>query len=135
MRRALFVAILAASAQANAWEAQTTHAGLAEAAAESSKLHARLVALGFAGGLYEPLTVTPADGKDLLESLSRYAPTGGFTPDQRGRQFAVGWLVAGTVLADSSPSWSVNHFFDPTTGKGAELEQGFVEHLRSRLAE
>jgi len=125
--------ILALAAPAHAWEAQTTHAGLAEQAASGSTLHDRLVALGFAGGLYDELTVPPKDAPTLIEALSRYSPVHGFVPDNRGRQFAVGWLVAGAVLADSTPSWSVHHFFDPTTGEGASLETGFVERLTAAV--
>jgi hypothetical protein len=131
---ALFAVALAA-APAHAWEAQTSNAGLTESAAASSHLHDRLRALGFTGGLYEPLTVPPADAEDLIDSLSRYAPTGGFVPDKRGRQFAIGWLVAGSVLADSTPGWAANHFYDPTTGQGATLRQDFVSRLRERIAE
>lgn len=118
---------------AQAWEAQTTHAGLAEQAASGSKLHDRLVALGFTGGLYEGLTVPPKDAPPLIEALSRYSPIQGFVPDNRGRQFAISWLVAGAVLADSTPAWSVNHFFDPTTGQGASLETTFVERLTAAV--
>jgi hypothetical protein len=39
------------------------------------------------------------------------------------------------VLADSSPTWSVNHFHDPSTGKGATLRQDLVSRLRTRIAE
>jgi hypothetical protein len=140
LARILFASALAALAvtsagPAHAWEAQTTNAGITESAAASSHLHDRLRELGFSGGLYEPLTVPPADAVDLMKSLARFAPTGGFVPDKRGRQFAINWLVAGAVLADSSPSWSVNHFYDPTTGKGATLRQAFVSRLRERIAE
>jgi hypothetical protein len=136
VKRAAIVAavLILAAGPAAAWEAQTTHAGLAEQAAVGSKLHTRLVTIGFSGGLFEQLTVPPADAKELIEALSRYAPTGGFVPDNRGRQFAIGWLAAGAVLADSAPSWSVNHFFDPATGKGASLDTGFVDRIRALLA-
>ena len=132
---ASLLAVALAASPAHAWEAQTTNAGITESAAASSHLHERLRALGWTGGLYEPLTVPPEDAEELMESLSRYAPTGGFVPDKRGRQFAISWLVAGAVLADSSPTWSVNHFYDPTTGKGATLKQDLVSRLRGRIAE
>jgi hypothetical protein len=137
VKRALAALLLAAAVTTPAygWEAQTTHAGMTESAAASSGLHDRLRALGFDGGLYAELTVPPEDAPDLVKALARYAPTGGFVPDKRGRQFAVAWLVAGAVLAESSPSWSVNHFYDPTTGKGATLHEDFVSKLRQRIAE
>ena len=134
MKKILAAVLIAALATpASAWEAQTTGAGLAEQAATSSKLHDRLVALGFTGGLYEELTVPPKDAPELIEALDRYSPSGGYVPDKRGRQFALGWLAAGAVLADSTTAWSVNHFFDPTTGKGASLETSFVERLTSSV--
>ena len=129
---AILVAALATPA--HAWEAQTTHAGLAEQAAAGSKLHDRLVAIGFEGGLYEELTVPPKDAPPLIEALSRYSPVQGFVPDNRGRQYALGWLAAGAVMADSTPTWSVNHFFDPTTGQGASLETSFVERLTAAVS-
>lgn len=134
MRKLASLLLVAALAvPAHAWEAQTTHAGLTEQAALGSKLHDRLVALGFDGGLYEALTVPPADAPPLLEALARYSPSNGFVPDNRGRQFALGWLVAGAVLADSSPAWSVHHFFDPTTGRGASLEKTLVDRIRAAI--
>ena len=44
------LAVALVSHQAQAWESQTTHAGLAEQAALASRLHKRLVSLGFQGG-------------------------------------------------------------------------------------
>ena len=48
---ALAIVLGFVSGQAQAWEAQTTQAGLAEQAALSSRLHKRLVALGYTGNL------------------------------------------------------------------------------------
>jgi hypothetical protein len=129
------VATIGFATPAHGWEAQTTHAGLTEQAASSSRLHDRLVALGFTGGLYAPLTVPPADAPPLLAALARYSPTHGFVPDNRGRQFAIGWLVAGAVLADSSPEWSIHHFYDPTTRRGATLSETFSQRLSTMFAE
>ena len=109
------LALAAAAPRARAWES-STHAGLTEAAATSSHLHARLVELGFTQGLFEPLTIPPADATALIATIKRYPPTGGFTPDARGRQFALGWLVAGSVIADDP--FAADHFYDPTTGAG-----------------
>src|SRR5688572_4501809 len=85
-RALLLVAIL--STNAHAWEAETTQAGLAEQAALSSRLHKRLVVLGFEGGLFEQLTVPPADAPTLIQSLKLLSPTHGAVPDARGRQTA-----------------------------------------------
>jgi hypothetical protein len=117
----LFVATLASGAhEAHAWEAQTTQAGLAEQAALSSRLHKRLVVLGFDGGLFEPLTVPPADAKALIETLHLLSPSHGSVPDARGRQTALAWLAAGAAIADVPAKLGANHFFDPITKKGWE---------------
>lgn len=121
------VTLALAAPGARAWES-STHAGLTEAAATSSHLHARLVELGFAQGLFEPLTIPPADAAALIATLKRYAPTAGFTPDARGRQFALGWLVAGSVIADDP--FAADHFYDPTSGAGW---QGPKRHAAFRI--
>jgi hypothetical protein len=101
-----------------AWEAQTTHAGLAEEAALASVLQKRLVELGFSGGLFEVLTIPPADAPQLLEALRQLSPTHGTVPDARGRMTALSWIAAGASIADAPVEHAANHFFDPTTGAG-----------------
>jgi hypothetical protein len=103
---------------ASAWEPQTTHAGLAEQAALASRLHKRLVTLGWTGGLFEPLTIPPADAPALTAALKLLSPPHGSVPDGRGRQAALAWLTAGAALADVPASQGANHFFDPATGAG-----------------
>jgi hypothetical protein len=105
-------------ATAAAWEPQTTHAGLTEQAALASRLHKRLVLLGFSGGLFEPLTIPPADAPALMGALKLLSPTHGSVPDARGRQAALAWITAGAALADIPASQGANHFFDPATGSG-----------------
>jgi hypothetical protein len=107
---------LAFAGTARGWEDATTHAGLTEAAALGSHLHARLRALGFDRGLYEPLTIPPEDASALIATLRQYPPTAGFVPDQRGRQYALAWLVGGAVIADGP--FAQDHFFDVGTGRG-----------------
>ncbi len=134
-RRVLAAAVCAAllaPAPAGAWET-TTHIGLTEQAALTARLDARLRALGFSGGLFEPLTVPKADAPELLASLAQHSPINGYTPDARGRQHALGWLLAGSALADATPAWAANHFFDPATGKGWQGSTVVDEKLLSRL--
>lgn len=119
-RAAGLLAIALATSTAHAWEAQTTHAGLAEQAALSSRLHKRLVSLGFAGGLFEPLTIPPADAPALIQNLKLLSPTHGAVPDARGRQTALAWIAAGASLADVPARHAANHFYDPATKKGWE---------------
>jgi hypothetical protein len=121
VKRALLLAtVLAVAKPAGAWEAETTQAGLAEQAALASRLHKRLVSLGFTGGLFEPLTIPPADAPALMQALKLLSPSHGSVPDARGRQSAIAWLAAGAVLADVPASHGANHFFDPATGRGWE---------------
>jgi hypothetical protein len=108
----------AAPRPALAWEPETTHAGLAEQAAIASRLHKRLVTLGFTGGLFEPLTIPPADAPTLIAALKLLSPSHGAVPDARGRQAALGWLAAGAALADVPAAHGANHFFDPATNQG-----------------
>jgi hypothetical protein len=119
MKRSAFVIALALGAgHAHAWESQSTHAGLAEQAAMASRLHKRLVMLGFGGGLFEPLTIPPADAPALIQDLHLLSPANGAVPDARGRQTALAWLSAGAQLADVPAANGANHFFDPASGKG-----------------
>jgi hypothetical protein len=125
-------AIAGATSIAWAWEAPTTHAGLAEQAAQSSALHRRLVMLGFSQGLYESLTIPPKDAPTLIAALSRMSPSQGYVPDARGRQFAIAWLAAGAAVADQPPAHAANHFLDVDTGEGLiRPDIGIVERARS----
>ncbi len=114
------------SQSAHAWEAQTTQAGLAEQAALASHLHKKLVAIGFTGGLFEALTIPPADAPALVDALKLLSPSNGSVPDGRGRQAAIGWLAAGAALADVPAANGANHFYDPTTKTGWERPRGDV---------
>ncbi|MBA3462602.1 MAG: hypothetical protein H0T46_21785 [Deltaproteobacteria bacterium] len=135
----VMVAALAVSARpADAWEPETTHAGLAEQAALSSRLHKRLVTLGFTGGLFEQLTIPPADAPQLIAALKLLSPTHGSVPDARGRQVALAWLAAGAALADIPASTAANHFYDPQTKKGWEAPDrgvlaGFSDKIRESV--
>jgi hypothetical protein len=135
-RLAMAMALALVPATAAAWEPQTTHAGLAEQAALASRLHKRLVSLGFVGGLFEPLTIPPADAPALFSAIKLLSPTHGSVPDARGRQAAVAWLSAGAALADIPASQAANHFFDPATGAGwAPPERGLGGRLRELVGQ
>lgn len=121
-RLASFAAVLglvgALASPAAAWEPETTHAGLAEQAALASRLHKRLVTLGFTGGLFEQLTIPPADAPALMSAVKLLSPTHGAVPDARGRQVALSWLAAGAALADVPAVNGANHFYDPSSKQG-----------------
>ncbi|MEP6863797.1 MAG: hypothetical protein ABJE66_24435 [Deltaproteobacteria bacterium] len=115
---AALLALVVATQSAGAWEAQTTQAGLAEQAALASRLHHRLTTLGFTGGLFEELTIPPADAHALIDDLHLLSPTHGSVPDARGRQTALAWLAAGAALADVPAAHGADHFYDPLTKRG-----------------
>ena len=114
------VALAALAARpAGAWEPGTTHAGLAEQAALGSDLQDHLAGIfGHRAGLFEPLTIPPADAPALFEAVRELDPTHGYAPDARGELRALGWLVAGAVLADTPARHAAHHFFDPASGSG-----------------
>jgi hypothetical protein len=115
-----------------AWET-STHVGLAEQAALAANLDARMRQLGWSGGLFEQLTVPKADAPELLASLALHSPINGYTPDARGRQHALGWLLAGSALADATPAWAANHFFDPANGQGWRDTNAVTERVLARM--
>ena len=121
MRRlavAVFTVVVLAH-PAHAWEAATTHAGLAERSALSSSLHLRLVKqLGVKRGLFATLRVPPNDAAALFTLLRRMNPMHGYVPDGRGRLLALQWLIAGAVVADMPASRAANHYFDPVLRRG-----------------
>jgi hypothetical protein len=127
----LCTAVIAPS-PALAWET-STHVGLTEQAALATKLDARLRQLGWTGGVFEPLTVPKADAPQLLAALAQHSPIHGYTPDARGRQHALGWLLAGSALGDATPAWAANHFFDPATGKGWRDSNAIAERVLTRF--
>jgi len=128
---------LAATPRAQAWET-TTHVGLAEQAALAADLDGWLRSLGLSGGMFEALTVPPADAPTLFEALARHSPIDGYVPDTRGEQPALSWLLAGAAIADANPTWAANHFFDPSTGAGWQAPRrgpaGHVDDLARGIA-
>lgn len=132
----VLASVLAVATPALAWEPSSTHAGLTEQAALASRLHKRLVSLGFGGGLFEPLTIPPADAPKLIEALRLLSPTHGAVPDARGRQVALGWLAAGAALADVPAKFGANHFFDPSTKQGwRDPSRGVINTLSDKVRE
>jgi hypothetical protein len=133
---ALAAVVAIGARQGAAWEAATTHAGLTEQAALASSLHERLrVQFAQDKGLFQVLTVPPADAPDLFVVLDRLNPTHGYVPDRRGKLSALGWLVAGSVVADTPEELAANHFYDPTTRSGLSSDslQGLLARIRHRV--
>ena len=118
------------------WEAVTTHAGLTEQAALASTLHTRLIRdHGHLRGLFQPLTIPPADAPELFQVVSQLNPIHGYVPDARGRLTAIGWLVAGSVMADSTEGLAAQHFFNVEDGRGLDPDDlgNLAARLRHRL--
>jgi hypothetical protein len=135
-RLAAVLALALLAGRAQAWEAQTTQAGLAEQAALSSRLHRRLVTLGFEGGLFEPLTIPPTDAPALLHDLKLLSPSHGAVPDARGRQTALAWIAAGAALADTPARLAVHHFYDPARREGWQHpERGVLSGISDAVRE
>ena len=132
----VIAALAALATPAAAWEPETTHAGLAEQAALASRLHKRLITLGFTGGLFEQLTIPPADAPALTAAIKLLSPTHGAVPDARGRQVAMSWLAAGAALADVPAANGANHFYDPSTRHGWEApDRGVLAGASDRIRE
>jgi len=145
-RRALaggIAALLAiAPAAARAYDPATTHAGLTQKAAVASSLH-RVLARRFARplGLFEPLALhgerlSAERARQLGVRLSAFDPADGYRPDDGGKQSALGWLAAGSVLAFTPPEQGRNHFFDPSKQTGLDdsgVLRGFFLSIWSTL--
>ena len=114
---ALTAALVLHARPVAAWET-TTHVGLSEQAGLAAGVDGILRRLGWRGGLFEPLVIPPEDAATMMEALALHSASDGFVPDTRGQQYALGWLLAGAALADSTPTWAAHHFLDPATGAG-----------------
>lgn len=118
-RLVLIAAVIATASPARGWEADTTHAGLTEQAALASTLHDVLTTrFGRELGVYDPVTVGKSTAPALFRKLELLPPSSGLVPDARGRQNALAWLVAGSVLEDLPASRGANHFSGGLTGGG-----------------
>lgn len=127
---------------ARAYDPATTHAGLTQKAALASKLHqvlARRMARPL--GLFDPvpfgLAALPDGPRRLLGARFRALdPAGGYRPSDAGVATALGWVMAGSVLAKTPPERIRNQFFDPSTKRGladAAALDGFFYGVRQIL--
>jgi hypothetical protein len=113
---------------ARAYDPATTHAGLTERAVMASTLHRVLARqLGRPLGLFEPVALDTSaldaeEARSLLSRLTALDSAGGYRPGSDGVASAVGWVVAGAVIAQTPPERGGNLFYDPSRGSG--LSQG-----------
>ena len=120
---------------ADAWEPATTHAGLTEESALSADIHKRLgEQFGAQNGIYTMLTVPEPDAPSLFEILRRLNPTHGYVPNAKGKMSAMGWLVAGSVVAEVPAENASNHFLDPRSGVSlTSMRAGSAGHRMGRF--
>ena len=141
---ALSVVLAAGARHATAYDPATTHAGLTQRAALASTLHAALARrFGRPLGLFEPITfrLEPTETKPgappngapsaneahlLSARLAALDPAGGYRPGEDGVATALGWLVAGSVIAWTPAERAQNSFFDPSRGAGLDQGGGFT---------
>lgn len=114
--------LLAHAPGAKAYEASSTHPGITAQAALASKIHLRLRRdLGQSLGIFTRLElaaprIDPRELRRLRRTLERLDPAGGYQPDSRLGQRALGWLLAGSVLAGTPPTRETDHFLNPIVG-------------------
>ncbi|HVV17104.1 MAG TPA: hypothetical protein VHH90_07855 [Polyangia bacterium] len=121
------------SLPARAYDPATTHAGLTERAALASGLH-RVLARRLARplGLFEPIALDrghldPVDARVLGGRLDALDPAGGYRPGPDGGASALGWVIAGTVIAGTPAERGQNFFYDPSRGNGLSNAEGLFE--------
>jgi hypothetical protein len=122
-----------AAAPAHAYDPATTHAGLTQRAALASNLH-RVLAhrLGRPLGLFEPVTLdrhgmNVVDARVLGGRLDALDPAGGYRPSPEGTQSALGWVIAGSVIAVTPAERAQNLFYDPSRGNGLTQAGGLFQ--------
>ena len=137
------VAFLAAL-PAQAFDPATTHAGLTEQAVLASELHAVLARrMSRPLGLFEPIVLRrtdldPTEARFLGGRLDALDPSGGYRPGADGAAPALGWVVAGAVVAETPAARGQNLFFDPVRGSGLAAAGGVFQighDLRMLFAE
>ena len=108
------------SSRAQAYETATTHPGLAAESALISNLHSYLIRSGFPHGLFTRLT-SHTPNPDLTRKLHTIPSDTGARPRSDGTHFtqwALGWLMAGSILEGTPSARDTRHFLDPVTGGG-----------------
>ena len=138
------IALLMTAMPARAYDPATTHAGLTEQAVLASELH-RVLAhrLSRPLGLFEPIVLNRADldptaARLIGGRLDALDPAGGYRPGADGAAPALGWVVAGAVIAETPAERAQNLFFDPSRGSGLSQAGGAFQighDLRMLFAE
>jgi hypothetical protein len=121
------------SLPARAYDPATTHAGLTQQAALASGLN-RVLARRLARplGLFEPVALdrarlNPVEARVLGGRLDALDPAGGYRPNGDGSAPALGWVIAGTVIAGTPAERGQNFFYDPSRGNGLSNAEGLFQ--------
>ncbi|MFH1130837.1 MAG: hypothetical protein V1754_05840 [Pseudomonadota bacterium] len=119
------------------YESGTTHPGLTSLAVFKTNLHRTLRAYGLSLGLFsklalEPESMDPKSIEDLECKIKRLDPSGGYRPNEKNIQQSLGWLLAGTVLADIPRSSAKKHFFN-SENVNLRSADAFYSHLASSI--
>jgi len=130
MRLALSLILLVPAAAA-AFEPGPTHPGLtARALVGHQDLHRFIQkGCGLSRGLFETLALTPKQMTRrsfslLTRALRRLDPAGGYAPSSDHQLSAIGWALAGSVLAHHPATRGRHHFYCPPLRRG--LDNGHV---------
>ncbi len=83
-------------------------------------------------GLFEPIALDrrrldPVTARVLGGRLEALDPAGGYRPGSDGIDTALGWVVAGTVIAATPAQRAQNLFYDPSNGNGLSDAGGLFQ--------
>ena len=83
-------------------------------------------------GLFEPIALdrarlNPVEARVLGGRLDALDPAGGYRPGADGGTSALGWVIAGTVIAGTPAERGQNFFYDPSRGNGLSNAEGLFQ--------
>ncbi|HVY36589.1 MAG TPA: hypothetical protein VHM31_01600 [Polyangia bacterium] len=83
-------------------------------------------------GLFEPIALDrsrldPVEARVLGGRLDALDPAGGYRPGPDGGLSALGWVIAGTVIAGTPAERGQNFFYDPSRGNGLSNAEGLFQ--------
>ena len=83
-------------------------------------------------GLFEPIALDrarlgPVEARVLGGRLDALDPAGGYRPGPDGSASALGWVIAGSVIAGTPAERGQNFFYDPSRGNGLSNAEGMFQ--------
>ncbi len=125
------------SLESQAFQAETTNAGMTETAAQGGGIHDWLKRnFKLDRGLWESLQLVPREMKRVrrwffVQDVFRLNPAEGYAPSRDLSNRAMGWLAAGSVLEAIPSSRMRHHFLNPSSGKGLrQADSGLSMRVR-----